>query len=79
VRLARVLTDRGPAAAFCWLAQVDEPPASFVDSFTDTFAYLRRRYGGIAHVKCRDGWDPSTCDVEAMKFAGLIRSHGPGV
>ena len=50
----------------------DEPPKPFVGSFTDTFDYLGMQFGGIAHVNCRDGYDPTRHDAVALDFASLL-------
>jgi len=50
----------------------DEPPKPFVGSFTDTFDYLGMQFGGIAHVNCRDGYEPTRHDAVALDFASLL-------
>ena len=50
----------------------DEPPKPFVGSFTDTFDYLGMRFGGIAHVNCRDGYDPTRHDAVALDFSSRL-------
>jgi NAD(P)H-dependent FMN reductase len=50
----------------------EEPPKPFVGSFTDTFDYLGMQFGGIAHVNCRDGYDPTRHDAVALDFASLL-------
>lgn len=52
----------------------DEAPASFVGAFLDTFNYLGMRFGGVAHVNCRDGYAPDRHDAEAAAFAKRMRN-----
>ena len=52
----------------------DEAPASFVGAFLDTFNYLGMRFGGVAHVNCRDGYSPGRHDPEAAAFAKRVRN-----
>jgi multimeric flavodoxin WrbA len=52
----------------------DDPPASFVGAFADTFDYLGMRFEGVAHVNCRDGYVPARHDPEAVAFAQRIRN-----
>jgi multimeric flavodoxin WrbA len=52
----------------------DEAPASFVGAFLDTFNYLGMRFGGVAHVNCRDGYAPARHDSEAAAFAKRVRN-----
>jgi hypothetical protein len=42
----------------------------------DTFNYLGMRFGGVAHVNCRDGYVPARHDAEAVAFARRVRSAG---
>ena len=67
---------RGKAAYVVCTSIYDKAPRSFTGAFTDTFEYLGMRFGGIAHVNCRDGYDPDRHDGEARKFARVMRSHG---
>lgn len=66
---------RGKLAYIVCTSVYKEAPRSFVDSLTDTFDYLGMRYGGLAHVDCRDGYDSARHDVEATEFAQLVRSN----
>lgn len=50
----------------------DEAPQPFVGSFTDSFDYLGMQYGGLAHVNCRDGYDPARHDALAVDFASRL-------
>lgn len=52
----------------------DEAPVSFVGAFLDTFNYLGMRFGGVAHVNCRDGYAPARHDPEAAAFAKRVRN-----
>lgn len=51
----------------------DVVPKSFIGSLTDSFDYLGMRFGGVAHVNCRDGYVPSIHDAEASEFARLVK------
>jgi multimeric flavodoxin WrbA len=53
----------------------DEPPASFLNAFRDTFDYLGIEHGGVAHANCRDGYLPAKHDVDADLFAQLVRER----
>lgn len=66
---------RGKAAYVVCTSIYDEVPKSFVGPFVDTFDYLGMRFGGIAHVNCRDGYIPSQHDIKASEFAGLVKSN----
>ncbi len=66
---------RGKTAYIVCTSVCTEAPGSFVASLTDTFGYLGMRYGGISHADCRDGYNSTTHDVEAVRFARLVRSH----
>jgi hypothetical protein len=70
---------RGKMAYVLCTSVYAEAPSSFVRALTDTFEYLGMRYGGIAHADCRDGYDSAKHDAEAVKFAHLVRSRGPGL
>ncbi len=66
---------RGKLAYIVCTSVVEQVPESFVASLADTFEYLGMRYGGIAHANCRDGYDSTTHDAEAIEFSRLVRSH----
>jgi len=56
-----------------------DAPAPFVEMFRDTFDYLGMRYGGIAHLDCRDGYDadaaaPVAAEMVARLAAGSADS-----
>ena len=53
----------------------EEAPKSFLGAFTNTFDYLGMRFGGVAHVNCRDGYIPAKHDAEADAFARLVKSN----
>jgi len=48
-------------------------PAPFEAAFRDTFAYLGIRYGGLAHVNCRRGYDSAAARAAA---AGMVEKLG---
>jgi len=64
---------RGKTAYVVCTSIYDSTPKSFIGSLTDTFDYLGMRFGGIAHVNCRDGYVPSKHDVVASEFAQLVK------
>jgi multimeric flavodoxin WrbA len=47
----------------------DEAPGPFVGCLAETFDYLGMDFGGIAHVNCKDGYQPARHDPVAMDFA----------
>jgi len=47
----------------------DQVPAPFLGAFLDTFDYLGMRFGGIAHVNCKDGYHPDAHEAAAVMFA----------
>lgn len=57
----------------------EEVPKSFIGAFIDTFDYLGLRYGGAAHVNCREGYVPARHDIEALAFSDLVRNHAAGI
>ena len=56
----------------------DEAPQPFVGCFVDSFDYLGMKFGGIAHVNCRDGYDPARHDATALEIARSIRDRTAG-
>lgn len=64
---------RGKTGYIVCTSIYDEAPKPFVGSFVDTFDYLGMKFGGIAHVNCRDGYDPARHDTVAIEFARSIR------
>src|SRR5688572_17715493 len=66
---------RGKTAYVVCTSISDEAPEPFVGSFTDTFAYLGIRFGGIAHANCKDGYICAEQDLEVERFVRLIRSN----
>ena len=66
---------RGKTAYVVCTSIYDEAPKSFVGSLMETFAYLGMRFGGIAHANCSDGYIAAIHDLEAERFARLVRSN----
>lgn len=64
---------RGKSAFVVATSIYEEAPKPFVDAFTDTFAYLGMRYGGMAHANCADGYDPAKHEAEAERFVRLVK------
>jgi multimeric flavodoxin WrbA len=64
---------RGKNAYVACTSISDEPSPAFMEAFRETFDYLGMRFGGVAHVNCRDGYLPAVHDPEAMKFAARVR------
>lgn len=67
---------RGKRAYVVCTSIYDEPPASFMNAFRDTFNYLGIHFGGVAHANCRDGYVPAKHDSDADRFARDVRSAG---
>ncbi len=65
---------RGKAGYVVCTSIYDEVPASFIGAFRDTFDYLGMRFGGCAHVNCRDGLAPASNESEALAFARQVRN-----
>jgi multimeric flavodoxin WrbA len=68
---------RGKNAYVVCTSICEAPSAAFVGAFLETFDYLGMRFGGVAHVNCRDGYAPSRHDAAAHTFAALVR-QAPG-
>ena len=66
---------RGKLAYVVCTSIYDEAPRSFMGAFLDTFEYLGMHFGEIAHVNCRIGYRPDLHDVEAVKFADLLKGE----
>lgn len=64
---------RGKTAFIVCTSVYEEVPKSFVASLADTFNYLGMRLGGVAHVNCRDGYQPADHDIKASEFARLLK------
>lgn len=64
---------RGKTAYVVSTSIYEEAPKAFVDAFTETFAYLGMRYGGMAHANCADGYDPARHEAEAERFVRLVK------
>jgi multimeric flavodoxin WrbA len=50
----------------------DTVPAPFEGAFRETFAYLGMRYGGLAHVNCRLGYDGAAAGTAAADMLAKI-------
>jgi multimeric flavodoxin WrbA len=61
---------RGKRAYIVCTSICTEAPASFINTFVDTFEYLGMHYGGVAHLDCSDGYSQDKGRTEA---AGLIQ------
>jgi multimeric flavodoxin WrbA len=64
---------RGKQAYIACTSICTEAPASFIDTFVDTFDYLGMHYRGIAHVNCSDGYSPATGAAEAEALIEQVR------
>ena len=60
---------RGKAGYVVCTSIYDEVPGPFVGCFAESFDYLGMRFGGIAHVNCKDGYEPARHDGIAADFA----------
>lgn len=60
---------RGKAGYVVCTSIYDEVPKPFVGCFAESFDYLGMRFGGIAHVNCKDGYEPARHDGVAADFA----------
>lgn len=49
-----------------------DAPEPFVEMFRDTFEYLGMRYGGIAHLDCRDGYDADAAAPVAAEMVARL-------
>jgi multimeric flavodoxin WrbA len=67
---------RGKQAYVLCTSIYDEPPASFMGAFRDTFNYLGIHFDGVAHANCRDGYDPAKHDPDADLFARQVTNSG---
>jgi multimeric flavodoxin WrbA len=63
---------RGKQAYVVCTSVYDEAPQSFLSAFLETFQYLGMRFGGVAHVNCRDGYAPDQHDAVAVEFARRV-------
>jgi multimeric flavodoxin WrbA len=66
---------RGKTAYVVCTSISDEPSEAFMEAFRETFDYLGMHFGGVVHVNCQDGYLPAVHDLEALKFAALVRSR----
>jgi hypothetical protein len=60
---------RGKTGSVVCTSIYDEPQKSFIAAFADNFGYFGMRFGGVAHLNCRDGCDADAADREAERFA----------
>jgi len=67
---------RGKTAYVVCTSIYDAAPKSFMGALVETFDYLGMRFGGLAHVNCRDGYNPSAHDIHAIEFARLVKGNG---
>ena len=67
---------RGKRAYVVCTSIYEEPPASFMNAFRDTFNYLGIHFGGLAHANCRDGYVNARHDNDADSFARQVASAG---
>ena len=68
---------RGKKAYVVCTSICDEPSVEFLGAFRETFNYLGMHFGGVVHVNCQDGYLPTVHDLEALKFAALMRDVAP--
>lgn len=68
---------RGRNAYVVCTSVCDDPSVEFLGAFRETFHYLGMRYGGVAHVNCRDGYLPPVHDTAATTFAALVKQAVP--
>ena len=68
---------RGKNAFVVCTSITNEPSATFLEAFRETFDYLGMRFGGLAHANCLEGYCPSVHDLEALKFAAVVREIDP--
>ncbi len=68
---------RGKTAYVVCTSIYDEAPKSFLAPLVETFDYLGMRFGGVAHVNCRDGYTPSQHDIKASEFAHRLKGNAP--
>lgn len=68
---------RGKQAYIVCTSICEEPPASFINTFADTFEYLGMHYGGVAHANCENGYVAATHDIAAMALIQRVRNGSP--
>jgi multimeric flavodoxin WrbA len=68
---------RGKNAYVACTSICDEPSVEFMGAFRETLNYLGMHFRGVAHVNCKDGYLPAAHDLEALKFATLVREGMP--
>ncbi|MBS0387774.1 MAG: NAD(P)H-dependent oxidoreductase [Proteobacteria bacterium] len=64
---------RGKQAYIACTSICEQAPASFVNTFVDTFEYLGMRYGGIAHANCEHGYVAARHDAEAALLIQRVK------
>ena len=64
---------RGKTSYVVCTSIYDDPPPSFLGAFRDNFEYFGMRFGGVAHVNCSNGYEPSRHDSVAAAFANLLK------
>jgi multimeric flavodoxin WrbA len=64
---------RGKWAYVVCTSVYDEVPGPFIGAFRETFAYLGMRFGGVAHVNCRDGYNANEHVREVETFVRRIK------
>jgi multimeric flavodoxin WrbA len=65
---------RGKNAYVVCTSISEQPSATFMEAFRETFDYLGMLFGGVAHVNCQNGYQHAAHDPEALKFAALVRA-----
>ena len=65
---------RGKRAYIVCTSICEVPPASFVNTFVDTFEYLGMHYGGLAHANCEHGYTPVLHDAEGAILIQQVRN-----
>src|SRR3984957_18095542 len=68
---------RGKNAYVVCTSISDDPSGAFMEAFIETFNYLGMHFGGVVHVNCQEGFVPAVHDLEALKFAALMRDVVP--
>jgi multimeric flavodoxin WrbA len=64
---------RGKRAYIVCTSICTEAPASFINTFVDTFAYLGMHYGGVAHLDCSDGYSQAKGRAEGADLLKKIQ------
>ena len=69
---------RGKRAYIVCTSICTEAPASFINTFVDTFEYLGMHWGGVAHVDCSDGYSQAKGRAEAAALIQQVRDGSGG-